>query len=243
MADYDAIVIGGGIAALTAGLFAARLGRSSLVLEAAVPGGQLISVPVVEDFPGFFNGVSGYELGPNAQMQAMEAGAEFAMAEATALTFLDDAWLVATGDGDHRGRSVIVATGSHARRLGVPGEERLQGRGISHCASCSGPLHRGQVVGVVGGGDSAISEALTLAEHAEQVLVFHRRAVFVAQEVYLRRAREHPKIVFHPDTVVDEVIGDDVVAGVRVRNVASGEATEIPLAGLFVYIGTEPNTA
>lgn len=242
MADYDVVVVGGGIAALTAGLTATRWGCASLVLEAAFPGGRLTTIAKIEDFPGFVNGVSGYELGPNAQMQAMNNGVEFGMTEVQSVTPEDGAWLVATSDGEHRARAVIVAAGSHARVLGVPGEDRLQGRGVGHCASCDGPMHRGHVVGVVGGGDSAMTEALTLAEHVEQVLMFHRRDVFTAQQTYLQRAREHPKIAFRPDTVVEEVIGDEAVSGVRVREVASGETSEVALAGLFVYIGSEPNT-
>lgn len=242
MTDYEAIVIGGGIAALTAGLYLARNGRSTLVLEPAIPGGQLVSVSTIEDFPGFANGVSGYELGPNTQMQAMQAGAEFGMAAAEGLGYVDGAWLVSTSDGEHRARSVIVASGSHPRMLGIPGEERLQNRGVMHCASCNGPLYRGKTIGVVGGGDSALSEALTLADYADQVLIFHRRGDFAAQQSYLDRARDHRRIVLHPDTVVDEVLGDEAVSGVRVRPAAGGDASDIPLAGIFVNIGTEPNT-
>jgi thioredoxin reductase (NADPH) len=243
MGDYDVVVIGGGIAALSAGLTAARHGRSSLVLEPAIPGGRLTTIAKIEDFPGFLDTVSGYELGPNAQMQAMNNGAEFGMAEVQSLKSIDDVWLVVTSDGEHRAKAVIVAAGSHPRALGVPGEDRLQGRGVGHCASCDGPMHRGHVVGVVGGGDSAISEALTLAEHVEQVLIFHRRDVFTAQRTYLQRARDHPKIDFHTGAVVEEVMGDDAVSGVRVCDVASGAVSEVALSGLFVYIGSEPNTA
>lgn len=242
MAEYESVVVGGGIAALTAGMFLARLGRSTLVLEPAIPGGQLASVPTIVDFPGFAIGVSGFELGPNTQMQAMEAGAEFGMAEVESLTCPDGVWHVSTTDGAHQAQSVIVATGSHPRVLGVPGEERLQNRGVSHCASCNGPLYRGKTVGVVGGGDSAISEALTLAEHVEQVLLFHRSDAFVAQQAYLTRAREHPRIVIHPNSIVEEVLGDDAVSAVRVRNVTRDETTEVPIGGLFVYVGTAPNT-
>jgi thioredoxin reductase (NADPH) len=242
MANHDIVVVGGGIAALTAGLFAARCGRSTLVLEPAIPGGHLINIPKIEDFPGFPDGVSGYELGPNTQMQAMNNGAEFAMAEVQSLTPDDGDWLVATTDGEHRAQAVIVAAGSHPRALGVPGEDRLQGKGISHCASCDGPLFRGNVVGVVGGGDSAILESLTLAEHVEQVRVFHRRETFTAQHTYLQRARDESKIVLQTNTVVEEILGEDLVGGVRVRDLATGEQRQIDLTGLFVYIGLEPNT-
>lgn len=242
MTDYDIVVVGGGIAALTAGLFAARCGRSTLVLEPAIPGGHLVNIPKIEDFPGFPDGVSGYELGPNTQMQAMNNGAEFAMAEVQSLTPDAGDWLVATTNGEHRARAVIVAAGSHARALGVPGEDRLQGKGISHCASCDGPLFRGNVVGVVGGGDSAISESLTLAEHVEQILVFHRRETFAAQHTYLQRARDHSKILLHTNTVVEEILGDDVVSGIRVRDLTTGEQRQIDLMGLFVYIGLEPSS-
>lgn len=242
MADYDVVVVGGGMAALTAGLFAARAGRSTLVLEPAIPGGHLTNIPKIEDFPGFPDGVSGYELGPNTQLQAMNWGAEFAMAEAETLTSADNAWLVATSEGEHRARAVIVAAGSRERALGVPGEDAFQGKGVSHCASCDGPLHRGNVVGVVGGGDSAISEALVLAEHAERVIVFHRGDAFTAQQTYLQRAREHPKIKLRTDTTIEEIVGDGVVTAVRVRDAAGGASTDVPLAGLFVYVGSEPNT-
>lgn len=244
MTRYDILVVGGGLAALTAGLFAARAGRSTLVLEPAVPGGHLVNIQKIEDFPGFPDGVSGYELGPNAQLQAMNAGAEFGMAEVQALARLDDGeWLVSTSDGEHQAGAVIVASGSHARTLGVPGEERLVGRGVSHCASCDGPLFRGQTVGVAGGGDSALQEALTLAEHVGRVLVFHRGAAFRAQQVYQQRVQDEPKIEVHWNTEVREVLGEAEVTGVRVCDLVSGEERTVELVGLFVYVGLAPNTA
>ncbi|MCC6179134.1 MAG: FAD-dependent oxidoreductase [Chloroflexi bacterium] len=242
MTDYDVVVVGGGMAALTAGLFSTRQGRSTLVLEPAIPGGHLTNVPKIEDFPGFPDGVSGFELGPNTQLQAMNAGAEFSMAEVTALAPADNAWLVTTTDGEHRARAVIVAAGSHARALGVPGEEQFEGRGISHCASCDGPLYRDKTVGVVGGGDSAVSEALVLAEYVGQVLVLHRGETFRAQHTYLQRAQEHSKIALRTNAVVEEILGEDGVSGVRVHDVATGKTAQIDLACLFVYIGIEPNT-
>jgi thioredoxin reductase (NADPH) len=242
MPDYDIVVVGGGLAALTAGLFTARAGRSTLVLEPAMPGGHLTTIQKIEDFPGFPDGVSGYELGPNAQMQAMNNGADFAMAEVEALTEQDGGWLVQTTEGEHQARAVIVAAGSRARSLGVPGEDRFQGLGISHCASCDGPLHRENTVGVVGGGDSAISEALTLAEYVTKVVVFHRDDTFTAQATYLERAREHRKIELRTGVVIEEVTGDSVISGVQVRNAATGTVEQVDLSCLFIYVGIEPNT-
>ena len=246
MPDYDILVVGGGMAALTAGLFAARAGRSTLVLEPAVPGGHLVNIPKIEDFPGFPDGVSGYELGPNAQMQAMNYGAEFAMAEVQALARADGDpsadWLVATTDGEHRAGAVIVASGSRPRALGVPGEDRLVGKGVSHCASCDGPLFRGQSVGVAGGGDSALLEALILAEHVGKVLIFHRGEAFAAQQTYRQRVEDERKIEVSFTSEVREVLGEGEVIGVRVYDLASGAERTVDLSGLFVYVGLVPNS-
>jgi thioredoxin reductase (NADPH) len=242
MTDFDIVVVGGGMAALTAGLFSARAGRSTLVLEPAVPGGHLVNIARIEDFPGFPDGVSGYELGPNSQLQAMNAGAEFAMSEVTGLTPLDGGWLISTTDDEYRARAVIVATGSHARTLGLPGEERFQGRGISHCASCDGPLYRGQAVGVVGGGDSALQEAVTLTEHVGRVFLFHRDIAFRAQDVYVQRVLNERKIEVFPQTEVAALLGDDELTGVQVRDLTTSEARPVDVAALFVYVGLAPNS-
>ena len=246
MADYDILVVGGGLAGLTAGLFAARAGRSTLVLEPAVPGGHLVNIQQIEDFPGFPDGVSGYELGPNTQMQAMNHGAEFAMAEVQALARADSDpsgdWLVTTSDGQHRAGAVIVGAGSRARALGVPGEGRLVGKGVSHCASCDGPLFRGQTVGVAGGGDSALMEALTLAEHVGKVLVFHRGDTFRAQQTYRQRVQDERKIEVCWNTEVREILGEAEVTGVRVQDVSTGTERSVELSGLFVYVGLAPNS-
>src|SRR5205823_14033793 len=151
MADHDVIVVGSGLAGLTAGLFAARYGLSTLVLEANIPGGHLISIEKIEDFPGFPDGVPGYDLCPNLQRQAADQGAEFQRAEVLRLEARDRFWSVVTDEEQHRTKAVIVATGSTLKNLGVPGEEKLTGRGVSHCASCDGPLYNGQIVAVVGG--------------------------------------------------------------------------------------------
>jgi thioredoxin reductase (NADPH) len=242
MSDYDVIVVGSGLAGLTAGLFAARHGLSTLILESNIPGGHLISIDKIEDFPGFPDGIAGYDLCPTVQRQAADQGAEFQRAEVSSLEAQDRLWSVVTDEERHRAKAVIVATGSKLKSLGVQGEEKLMGRGVSHCASCDGPLYDGQVVGVVGGGDSALQEALTLANFAEQVLLFHHAESFSAQHSYQQRILDNLKIVPRYQTVVEEILGDDVVTGVGVRNSASGEVSHVDLAGLFIYVGLQPNT-
>jgi thioredoxin reductase (NADPH) len=243
MPVYDVIVIGGGMAGLTAGLFSARHGRSTLVLEPLMPGGHLANVEKIEDFPGFPEAVAGYELGPSLQEQAANHGAAFQLGEADRLERTDEGWLVNTADGPLQARAVIVAAGSRPRVLGVPGEQRLYGRGVSQCASCDAPLLRGRPTAVVGGGDSALQEALTLANHASIVFLLHRRERFTAQQVYQQRVRETPKISVHFNTLVEELLGDDRLAAIRVRHAESGLEQQLEVAGFFAYVGLEPNTA
>ena len=243
MSTYDVIVVGSGLAGLTAGLFSARHGLSTVILESNIPGGHLISIEKIEDFPGFSDGIAGYDLCPTVQRQAADQGAEFQRAEVLKLEVKDRLWSVATDEQSHVAKAVIVATGSTLKELGVPGEEKLMGRGVSHCASCDGPLYDGQVVGVVGGGDSALQEALTLANFAETVLVFQREASFTGSHSYLDRVLSEPKIAPRYRATIEEVLGDDQLSGVRVRNLASNEVSQVDLAGLFVYVGLKPNTA
>ena len=240
---YDTVIVGGGVAGLTAALFAARAGCTTLVLAPGIPGGQLSTIDRVEDFPGFLDGVSGYELGPTVQEQAANAGAEFQMAEALGLEAVADVWRVVMAEGEVEARTVILAMGSKPRELGVPGEERLRGRGVSHCASCDGPLLRGKAVTVVGAGDSGLQEALTLAGFASDVLVVHDGEHPTAQEVYRQRVRETPTVRLLGSTVVEEIVGADLVQAVRLRDLARQEVTELETAAVFVYIGLEPNTA
>jgi len=243
MANYDVIIIGSGLAGLTAGLFSARQGLSTLVFESNIPGGHLISIEKIEDFPGFPDGVSGYEICPNLQRQASDHGAEFQRAEVLRLEADDRLWTVVTAEETYGAKTVIVATGSTLKPLGVPGEEKLMGRGVSHCASCDGPLYNGQTVGVVGGGDSALQEALTLTNYAERVLLFHQDNFFSAQQTYFQRVLENSKITPRYQTVIEEILGDEVVTGARARDLKFGETLQVELAGLFIYIGLQPNTA
>jgi thioredoxin reductase (NADPH) len=177
------------------------------------------------------------------QRQAADQGAEFQRAEVQSLQAKDRLWSVVTDEEQHLAKAVIVATGSTLKELGVPGEEKLMGRGVSHCASCDGPLYDGQVVGVVGGGDSALQEALTLSNFAESVSIFHREENFSGQQSYLQRVLSDSKITPRYGTVVEEVLGDDQLRAVRVRSLATNEISEVELAGLFVYVGLQPNTA
>jgi thioredoxin reductase (NADPH) len=239
--QYDVVVAGGGIGGLTAGLHAARTGRSTLVLGGRAPGGLLLSIEQIDGVPGFPEGVPGYELLPTLQEQAA-AGADVRMAELSGIEPADDGWRLQSDDGEVHGRAVILATGARLKTLGVEGEERLQGRGVSQCASCDAPLMRDRVVGVVGGGDSALQEALALADAVSEVIVIHRGDAFTAQATYRDRALEHPKITVRYGTTVEEILGEDTVTGVRIRDAASGDTSELELGGVFVYVGLQPNT-
>jgi len=241
-ADYDVVIVGGGVAGLTAGLTSARAGRKTYVLTGPALGGQLISIERIDGYPGFPEGIPGYDLCPIIQEQAVGAGAEFSAAEATALHADGERWRVTTGLGELVTRAVVIATGTTSKTLGIPGEEQWRGKGVSHCASCDAPLLRGRIVGVIGGGDSALQEALTLAQHTARVIILHRGTAFTAQAAYVQRVLENPKIEVRFSTIVEEAVGNGALTGVRTRNVADGTTGTVELAGLFVYVGLAPAT-
>ena len=241
--EYDVLIVGGGLAGLTAGIYSARYGLSTGIIEQMMGGAQIINLEKIENFPGFPEGISGAELGPAAQDQAMSAGAEFIMAEAGSVACDGDYKVVHSDAGDYRAKAVIVATGSSLKHLGIPGEDEFNGRGVSHCATCDGPMFMGETVGVVGGGDSAADEALTLTEYAGKVMVFHRRDELRAQKVLQDRLLEHPKIEIVWNALVLDIIGEDTVSGVRIRNHSTNVEETIGLSGVFVYVGLEPNSA
>jgi thioredoxin reductase (NADPH) len=204
--------------------------------------GQILNVDKIENMPGFPEGVAGYDLGPIIQEQAEAAGAEFVLDSARSLTSEGERRVLHCDEEDLSGAAVIIAAGSSLRNLGVPGEERLTGKGVSHCASCDGPFFTGKPVAVIGGGDSAIEEAAVLTQHVERVLVFHNGEELTAQKALLDAVESKPGVDFFYSSEVEEILGDDGVTAVRVRDKSSGETREEPVAGVFVYVGLEPNT-
>jgi thioredoxin reductase (NADPH) len=240
--QYDIAIAGGGIAGLTAALTAARIGRSVLVLTGSVPGGLLLAIERIEGLPGFPDGVAGYELCPGLQMQAEAAGAEAVGEELERLEPGAGGWRLVTGSGEARARAVVLATGAAFRSLDVPGEARLQSRGISTCASCDGPLLGGETVAVVGGGDSALQEALTLAGSVGRVVILHRGAELDGQASFRQRVAEQEAIEVRLRTVVEEIVGEDSVSAVRLRDLAEDVTEELAVAAVFPFVGLRPNS-
>ena len=241
--DYDVLVIGAGLAGMTAAMYASRYGLRTGLVERMMGGAQIINLERIENYPGFPQGVAGAELGPLIQEQAMDAGAEFIMGDVASISRDGDFKVVETDAGDFRSKAVIVAAGSNLRQLGIPGEEEMFGRGVSHCATCDGPLYMGEVVGVVGGGDSAADEALTLTEYVDKVLMFHRRDQLRAHHAVEERVHYNRKIEVVWNTVVEEVLGEGTVTAVKTRNVVTNLENTVSLTGLFVYVGLEPNSS
>jgi thioredoxin reductase (NADPH) len=242
MDTREVIIIGSGPAGLTAAIYTARANLAPLVIEGIGAGGQLMLTTDVENFPGFPEGILGPELMSRFREQAVRFGAEFVTADADAVDLSTAPFVVRVGDTEYRGRSVIVSTGAHARMLGLDSEQRLLGHGVSTCATCDGFFFRDQEIAVVGGGDSAVEEATFLTRFADKVTLVHRRKELRASKIMQDRAFANPKIEFAWSSVVDEVLGDGRVEGVRLRDVETGDTRVLPVGGLFVAIGHVPNT-
>jgi thioredoxin reductase (NADPH) len=240
---WDVLIIGGGPAGLAAALYSARAMRSTLVLEREMPGGQIATTSEVEDYPGI-EMTTGPELSLMMMQHAQKFGAEVSIGdEIVEVDFNKSPKEVRTSEGKMiRGKAVIIATGAAPRTLGVPGEDALRGQGVSYCAVCDGPFFRDRHVAVVGGGDAAFDEGLYLTKYASKVTIIHRRDEFRAQKLLIDRAKNNSKIEFLTSTVVEKVNGEGGVASVTVRNLKSGEVYELPLGGLFIYVGNIPNT-
>jgi thioredoxin reductase (NADPH) len=239
----EIIVIGGGPAAYTAALYSARANLNPLVIEGFAWGGQLMITSDVENYPGYPEGVLGPEMMQDIRRQAERFGTEFLTDDVTKVDFSERPFRVWVGEDEYRAEAVVVATGANARQIGLESEKKLQGRGVSYCAVCDAAFFKEREIVVVGGGDSAMEEATFLAKFASKVTVIHRRDSFRASPIMVDRARSNEKIEFVLDSVVEEVLGDDTVTGVRVRNLKTDELTEVPADGFFVAIGHDPNTA
>ncbi len=241
----EVIVIGGGPAGYTAALYAARANLNPLVIEGFAWGGQLMITSDVENYPGYPTGILGPEMMQDFRKQAERFGTEFITDDVTRVDFSERPFGVWVGDTEYRAEAIIVATGANARQLGLESEKTLQGRGVSYCAVCDAAFFKDREVVVVGGGDSAMEEATFLAKFSPKVTIVHRRDSFRASPIMVDRARSNDRIDFVLDSVVDEVLGteDGSVTGVLLRNMKTGEETELKADGLFVAIGHDPNTA
>lgn len=241
MAKNEVIIIGGGPAGLTAGLYTSRAGLKSLLIERGICGGQIVNAALVENYPGFPQGILGLELGSLMHQQATKYGLEVVTAEVTGIV-QGQPYGISTTEGDFKSTAIIIAAGSEYRKLGVAGEEKLAGHGVSYCATCDGFLFRDRKVAVVGGGDTAITDALELSRHAKKVYVIHRRDQLRAGKVFQQRAFAQPKLEFIWSTVVEEVLGDKVLEELKLRNVKTGQQSNLKVDGVFVAVGLMPNS-
>ena len=237
---YDMIVIGGGPAGYTAALYGARAGLSTLVLEKLSAGGQMALTDVIDNYPGFPDGIDGFTLGEQMQQNAERFGAVTELAEVYSLNAQGEHKVVETSEGTFLGRTVVLATGAGPRELGLPNEQSLVGRGVHYCAACDGMRYRGKTVAVIGGGNSAVADALQLARVAAKVIIIHRRDSLRATKVYHDPLMKLENVEFLWNSEVSEILADKAVKGLRVRNVVSGEEQELAVDGVFVSIGRKP---
>ena len=239
---YDLVIVGGGPAGLTAGLYASRARLQTLLIEKMVPGGQAASTFLIENYPGFPEGIPGPDLSQAMENQAKRFGLEVVSGAVDYLTFNGKHWEVGWENKKLTTKAVIVSSGVESVKLGVPGEEELKGRGVSYCATCDGPFFRDQDVGVVGGGNSAVDEALFLTRFAKRVYLIHRRNALRAEKILQDRALQNEKIEILWDTIVAKVLGQSGVQGLELKNVKSRETQILPVSGVFFYVGLKPIT-
>jgi thioredoxin reductase (NADPH) len=239
---HDLIIIGGGPAGLTAGLYNARARLDVLLLERLLPGGQVLTTDWVENYPGFPDGISGFELMERMKTQAEKFGLKIQGEEVLKLELTEKKKVVHTGKGSLESKAVILACGATWKKLGIEGEDHLMGRGVSFCATCDGPFYREQEVAVIGGGDTAVEEAIFLTRFVSKVHLVHRRDQLRATKLLQERVMAQEKIEFVWDTVPVKIIGKDGVDGIELKNVKTGSVTRLDVKGVFVFIGTIPNT-
>ncbi|MFH1140937.1 MAG: thioredoxin-disulfide reductase [Chloroflexota bacterium] len=241
-ANYDVIIIGGGATGLSAALYSARAMQKTLILEKIACGGQILLTDVIENYPGFPDGITGPALAQLYERQAAKFGAEVKYELVEALRTDQTPKVVVTSDGQYTAKAVIIATGGEHNKLGVPGEDTYAGKGVSYCATCDGNFFRNQPVAVVGGGNSAVQEALYLTQMTSKVTVIHRRDQLRASRILQERAFANPKMEFRWNTVVEEVQGNDLMESLLLKDVTTGERSAFKVPGVFVFIGFHPNT-
>lgn len=240
---YDVIIIGAGPAGLAAAIYTGRARLKTLILEKAIPGGQILLTDWIENYPGFPEGIAPFELMENFRKQVLRFGALIESDEVRSIEKQKDGWLIHGINDDYFSRAVIVATGSTYRRLGLESEARLIGRGVSYCATCDGAFFRDRVVAVIGGGDNALTEALYLTKFCRQIYIIHRRQAFRAVKILQERVEASDKIQVLWNSVVEEIVGDNKVEGLKIKNVVSDEEKYLKVDGVFVSIGMEPQSA
>jgi thioredoxin reductase (NADPH) len=239
---FDVIIIGAGPSGYTAGIYCSRAGYDTLILSGILPGGQLVNTTEVENYPGFENGIMGPDLMIDMRKQTQRMGTTIIDDEAVDVDFRRKPFKVLTASEEYEGRAVIIATGANPRKMGLEGEQKFAGKGVSYCATCDGPFFRNQEIIVVGGGDSAIEEATFLTKFGSTIHIVHRRGELRASKVLQERAMNNEKIKFHWDSVVTDIKGDQKMQQVILKNLKTNEETAIDAGGLFVAIGHEPNT-
>jgi len=238
----DVLIIGAGPAGYTAGIYSSRANLKTLCIEGWQPGGWLTTTTIVENFPGFKDGIMGSQLMADMRAQAERFGVQFVQKDVTKVDFSKQPFEVSVEDQTYSAKSVIIATGSKARRLGLPSESKLWGKGVASCATCDGFFYRGKTVAVIGGGDTAMEEANFLTKFATKVYLLNREDAFKASAIMVEHAKKNPKIEFQMNATVEEVLGDKKVTGLKIKDLKSGKVSELPLDGMFLAIGQVPST-
>jgi len=237
---YDMVVIGGGPGGYTAALYAARSGLRVLVLEKLSAGGQMALTTQIDNYPGFEEGIDGFTLGEKMQAGAERFGAETELAEVTGLNLKANPKVIETSEGTFYGKTVVIATGASPRPLGVSGEQELVGRGVNYCAACDGMFYKGKTVAVVGGGNSAAADAMALSRIAKEVILIHRRDTLRATKIYHEPLKNAPNISFRWNSTVSELVAEEKLTGLKLRDVNTGEESFLPCDGVFVSVGRAP---
>lgn len=239
---YDVIIIGGGPGGYSAALYATRAGLSTLVIEKLSPGGQMTQTTQIDNYPGFDEGIDGFQLGANMKAGAERFGAKTKFAEVLSVQLSSDVKGIETSDGTFFAKAVILATGAGHKHLGIPTEEQFAGRGVAYCAACDGMFYRGKTVAVVGGGNSAVADAILLSRICKEVILIHRRDTLRATKIYHDQLKNAENVSFRWNSVVTEFLGDNRISGLKIQNIHSGKIDQIPVDGVFISIGRNPVT-